>query len=172
MTISTLSFQMNAVDQMDALQQAMSRTQTQLSTGLKLQNAADNPVAMTQVDTLNSALSASGQYVTNGTLANTSLNLEAQALTDATNLLQSARDTAIQANNAALNASDRQNLATQLEQQLQQAKQDVAVSGRISSSLAAAAAAPYADCSGSYLGRLRVKRTGASPGPSTIGDSV
>lgn len=59
-----------------------------------------------------------------------------------------------------------------LEQQLQQAKQDVAVSGRISSSLAAAAAAPYADCSGSYLGRLRVKRTGASPGPSTIGDSV
>ena len=120
MTISTLSFQMNAVDQMDALQQAMSRTQTQLSTGLKLQNAADNPVAMTQVDTLNSALSASGQYVTNGTLANTSLNLEAQALTDATNLLQSARDTAIQANNAALNASDRQNLATQLEQQLQQ----------------------------------------------------
>ncbi len=120
MTISTLSFQMNAVDQMDALQQAMSRTQTQLSTGLKLQNAADNPVAMTQVDTLNSALSASGQYVTNGTLANTSLNLEAQALTDATNLLQSARDTAIQANNATLNASDRQNLATQLEQQLQQ----------------------------------------------------
>ena len=120
MTISTLSFQMNAVDQMDALQQAMSRTQTQLSTGLKLQNAADNPVAMTQVDTLNSALSASGQYVTNGTLANTSLNLEAQALTDATNLLQSARDTAIQANNAALNASDRQNLATQLGQQLQQ----------------------------------------------------
>ena len=120
MTISTLSFQMNAVDQMDALQQAMSRTQTQLSTGLKLQNAADNPVAMTQVDTLNSALSASGQYVTNGTLANTSLNLEAQALTDATNLLQSARDTAIQANNATLNASDRQNLATQLGQQLQQ----------------------------------------------------
>ena len=120
MTISTLSFQMNAAEQMDALQQALSRTQTQLSTGLKLQNAADNPVAMAQVDALNTDLSASQQYVTNGNLASTNLNLEAQALTDATNLLQSARDIALQGNNATLNASDRQNLATQLQQQLQQ----------------------------------------------------
>ena len=120
MTISTLSFQMNATDQMDALQQAMSQTQTELSTGLKLQNAADNPVAMTQVDALNTALSASKQYVTNGTLAGTNLNLEAQALTNATNLLQSVRDAAIQGNNSAMSATDRQNIATQLEQQLQQ----------------------------------------------------
>ena len=120
MTISTLSFQMNATDQMDALQQAMSQTQTELSTGLKLQNAADNPVAMTQVDALNTALSASKQYVTNGTLASTNLNLEAQALTNATNLLQSVRDAAIQGNNSAMSATDRQNIATQLEQQLQQ----------------------------------------------------
>ena len=120
MTISTLSFQMNATDQMDALQQAMSQTQTELSTGLKLQNAADNPVAMTQVDALNTDLSASKQYVTNGNLASTNLNLEAQALTDATNVLQSVRDAAIQGNNSALTATDRQNIATQLEQQLQQ----------------------------------------------------
>jgi flagellar hook-associated protein 3 FlgL len=119
-TISTLSFQMNAVDQMDALQTAMSQTQTELSTGLKLQNAADNPVAMSQVDTLNTDLSASKQYVANGTLASTNLNLEAQALTNATNVLQSVRDAAIQGNNSALTAADRQDIATQLEQQLQQ----------------------------------------------------
>ncbi len=120
MTISTLSFQTNAVNQMDALQRALSKTQTELSTGLALQNAADNPVAMAQVNELNVQLSASQQYVTNGNLASTNLKLEAQALTDATNLLQSARDVAIEANNSSLNASDRQNLATQLEQQLQQ----------------------------------------------------
>ncbi len=120
MTISTLSFQMSAVSQMDALSQALSKTQTELSTGLALQNAADNPVAMAQVNELNVQLSASQQYVTNGNLAGTNLKLEAQALTDATNLLQSARDVALQANNSSLNASDRQALATQLEQQLQQ----------------------------------------------------
>lgn len=120
MSISTVSFQTNAVDQMDALEQALSKTQTQLSTGLQLQNAADNPVAMTQVNELNVQLSASQQYVTNGNLAGTNLKLEEQALTDATNLLQSARDTAVEANNSSLNASDRQDLATQLQQQLQQ----------------------------------------------------
>ena len=120
MTISTLSFQMSAVGQMDTLSQALSKTQTELSTGLALQNAADNPVAMAQVNALNVQLSASQQYVTNGNLAGTNLKLEAQALTDATNLLQSTRDLALQANNSTLNASDRQALATQLEQQLQQ----------------------------------------------------
>jgi len=119
-TISTLSFQMNAVDQMDALQQAMSKTQTELSTGKQIQTAADNPVGMTQVVQLNTQLSASQQYVANGNLAGTNLKLEAQALTDATNVLQSVRDTAIQGNNATMNTSDRQNLATQLQQQLQQ----------------------------------------------------
>ena len=120
MSISTLSFQTTATDQMTALEQALSKTQTELSTGLQLQSAADNPVAMSQVNELNVQLSASQQYVTNGNLASTNLKLEEQALTDATNLLQSARDVAVEANNSSLNASDRQNLATQLQQQLQQ----------------------------------------------------
>ena len=120
MTISTLSFQMNAVDQMDALQQAMSKTQTQLSTGKQIQSAADNPVGMSQVVQLNTQLSASQQYVTNGTLATTGLNLETQALTDATNTLQSARSLIVEANNGSLNASQRQAIATQLTQLQQQ----------------------------------------------------
>jgi flagellar hook-associated protein 3 FlgL len=119
-TISTLSFQMNAVNQMDALQTAMSKTQTQLSTGKQIQTAADNPVGMSQVVQLNTQLSASQQYVTNGTLATTGLNLESQALTDATNTLQSARSLIVEANNGALNASQRQAIATQLTQMQQQ----------------------------------------------------
>ena len=120
MTISTLSFQMNAVDQMDALQQAMSKTQTELSTGKQIQTAADNPVGMSQVVQLNTQLSASQQYVTNGNLASASLNLETQALSDATNTLQSARSLLVEANNASLSASQRQDIATQLKQLEQQ----------------------------------------------------
>ena len=48
------------------------------------------------------------------------LQLEKQALTGATNSLQSARDLAVEANNSSLTASQRQDIATQL-QQLQQA---------------------------------------------------
>ena len=120
MSISTLSFQTTATDQMTALEQALSKTQTQLSTGITLQSAADNPVGMTQVNQLNTELSASQQYVANGNLASTNLKLEAQALTNATNILQSASGLLVQANNGALNTSQRQDIATQLQQQLQQ----------------------------------------------------
>jgi flagellar hook-associated protein 3 FlgL len=120
MTISTVTFQTNALDSMEALQTAISTTQEQLSTGKSFQTAAGNPTGMAEVNQLNMDLSASQQYVTNGNLASANLNLETQALTDATNLLQSARDLAVQANNASLTATQRQDIATQLTQQLQQ----------------------------------------------------
>ena len=120
MPISTTTFQTNALDSIEALQTALSKTQTQLSTGKRIQTAADDPTAMAQVNELNMQLSASQPYVTNGNLATANLNLETQALSDATNLLQSARDLAVEANNASLSASQRQDIATQLNQQLQQ----------------------------------------------------
>lgn len=119
-TISTLTFQTNALNQMEALETALSKTQMQLSSGKRIQTAADDPTGMAQVNQLNMELSASQQYVTNGNLATANLNLETQALTDATNLMQSARDLAVEANNAALSATQRQDIATQLNQQLQQ----------------------------------------------------
>ncbi|HJS90876.1 MAG TPA: flagellar hook-associated protein FlgL [Steroidobacteraceae bacterium] len=120
MSISTLTFQTNALNQLEALDAALSKTQQQLSTGKSIQSAADNPIGMAEVNQLNMELSASQQYVANGSLASANLNLETQALSDASNLLQSARDLAVQANNASLSATQRQDIATQLNQQLQQ----------------------------------------------------
>jgi flagellar hook-associated protein 3 FlgL len=105
MTISTVTFQNNALNDIDALDGQISQTQNELSTGLTLQNAADNPVAMSEVNALDIELSASQQYVTNGNTATTNLQLEEQALTNATNVLQSAQSLATQANNGALNTS-------------------------------------------------------------------
>ncbi|MHB8813010.1 MAG: flagellar hook-associated protein FlgL [Steroidobacteraceae bacterium] len=119
-SISTLTFQTNALDSIEALDNQISKTQTQLSTGVALQNAADNPAAMAQVNQLNTELSASQQYVSNGNLAGSNLKLEEQALTNATNVLQSAQDLAVQSNNSALSSSQLQDIATQLGQQLQQ----------------------------------------------------
>jgi len=118
--ISTLTFQTNANDSIEALETAISKTQTELSTGVSLQSAADNPAAMVQVNQLNTALSASQQYVTNGNLVSSNLKLEEQALTNATNVLQSAQSLADEANNSSLSSSQLQDIATQLTQQLQQ----------------------------------------------------
>ena len=116
MTISTLTFQTNALAEMEALQTALTQTQAELSTGSKLPNAAANPAAMSQVNQLNMTLSASRQYVSNGTAASSGLQLEQNALTSATNALQSARDLAVEANNSAMSLADRQDIATQLQQ--------------------------------------------------------
>jgi flagellar hook-associated protein 3 FlgL len=120
MRISTVGFQNDAVAQMQALESAIAKTQSELSTGLQIQNAADNPTGMAQVNELNVQLSASQQYVTNGNAASANMKLEEQALTQATTVLQSAQDLAVQANNSSLSASERQNIAAQLQQQLQE----------------------------------------------------
>jgi flagellar hook-associated protein 3 FlgL len=85
-----------------------------------LQNAADNPAAMVQVTQLNTQISASQQYQTNGSTVNSNLQIEEQSLSDATTTMQSARDLAVEANDSALTSAQRQDIATQLQQLQQQ----------------------------------------------------
>ena len=75
---------------------------------------------MVQVNQLNTELSASQQYSTNGNLVSSNLKLEEQALTNATNVLQSVQSLADEANNSSLSSSQLQDIGTQLGQQLQQ----------------------------------------------------
>jgi flagellar hook-associated protein 3 FlgL len=120
MRISTIGFQTDAAQQMQSLESDINTTQQQLSTGNKLQSAADDPAGMAQVNQLDAQISASQQYQSNGSVLNANLQIEEQSLTDATNVMQSARDLAVQANNPALTSSQRQDISTQLQQLLQQ----------------------------------------------------
>ncbi|MGC1456842.1 MAG: flagellar hook-associated protein FlgL [Steroidobacteraceae bacterium] len=120
MRISTVGFQTDASQQMQALEAEISQTQHQLSTGIKLQSASDNPAGMAQVDLLDARISASQQYQTNGSTLGANLQIEEQSLTDATSVMQSARDLALQANNSAITQTQRQDISTQLQQLLQQ----------------------------------------------------
>jgi len=131
MRISTVTFSNDASYQMQELESAISKTQNDLSTGTKLHSAADNPSGMAQVNVLNVQISASQQYVTNGNYATSVLQLEEQATTDATNTLQSVRDLTVQANNSALSASQRSDIASQLTQLLQNL---VAIGNRVDGS--------------------------------------
>ncbi|HEX4376757.1 MAG TPA: flagellar hook-associated protein FlgL, partial [Steroidobacteraceae bacterium] len=119
MRISTVTFQNDALGQMQQLQADLAKTQNQLATTKKLNSAADDPAGMSQVNLLNGEISASQQFVKNGNAVTANLQLESQAMSDASNLLQSARDLAVEANNPALSAAQRGNIATQLQQQLQ-----------------------------------------------------
>ena len=177
MTISTLTFQTTALAQMEALETALSQTQSQLSTGKQLQNAADNPTAMTQVNLLNAQLSASQQQVTNGNLVTSGLQLEQNALTNATTALQSARDIAIEGNNSDLSLTDRQGLVAQL-QQLQQTLLASANSqdaqGNYLFGGAASGAPPFAagGSAVSYLGNDQVNQVQIGPDQSlSVGDA-
>jgi flagellar hook-associated protein 3 FlgL len=120
MRISTIGYQTDALTQMEDLQAALAQTQNQLGSGKQIRSAADDPAGMAQVNQLNAQLSASQQYVTNGNVASTNLKLEEQGLTDATSIVQSARDLALQANSGSVSASQRADIATQLQQMLQQ----------------------------------------------------
>jgi flagellar hook-associated protein 3 FlgL len=119
MRISTTTFQNDAVAQMDDLRTAMSGTQQDLSTGLKVRTAADDPTGMAQVNQMNMQLSASTQYVANSNTAQTNLQFEEQAMTDATNIMQNANSLAVQANSSTLSAAQRKDIAAQLQQDMQ-----------------------------------------------------
>ncbi|MEA3178228.1 MAG: flagellar hook-associated protein 3 FlgL [Gammaproteobacteria bacterium] len=131
MRIATITFQQNATTQMQNLQSDLAKTQNDIATATRLHSAADDPAAMSQVNQLNVQMSASQQFVTNGNYATSTLQLEEQAMADATNVLQGARDLAVQANNSALSASERANIAAELTQQLQNL---VAIGNRVDGS--------------------------------------
>jgi flagellar hook-associated protein 3 FlgL len=118
MRISTATFNNDAVSQMDQLETELQQTQTELSSGSQIQNAADNPIGAAEVNQMNVEVSASTQYVTNSTSANTNLSLEEQALSNATSIMQNVVSLATEANNSALTPANRADIATQLQQDL------------------------------------------------------
>lgn len=177
MTISTLTFRTNALAQMEALETAMSQTQSQLSTGKKLQRASDNPAAMAQVNALNAQLSASQQQVNNGNAVTSLLQLEQNALNNATTALQSARDLAVEANNSDLNTTERQGIVAQL-QQLQQSLLGAANSrdagGNYLFGGTASTAPPFVQGGGAvtYVGNDQVNQVQIGPDQSvSVGDA-
>ncbi|MGH8232463.1 MAG: flagellar hook-associated protein FlgL [Steroidobacteraceae bacterium] len=119
MRISTAEFTSQAILEIDNQSSALQHTQNQLSTGLAVQTAADNPVAASQIVQLSQQQAQLTQYGTNLQSAQTRLTLEESSLSSATNTLQSIRDLAVQAGNATLNDSNRAQIATQIQTQIQ-----------------------------------------------------
>jgi flagellar hook-associated protein 3 FlgL len=108
---------LNAIEQDES---ALTTTQNQLSTGKNINSPADNPVGEVQLLQLDNLNTQYQQYVTNGQSANANLTLEENALSSATNTLQSIRDLVVQANTGSNNSADLSSIATQVQQLEQQ----------------------------------------------------
>lgn len=119
MRISSSEFTAQAILAIDNQSSALQKTQNQISTGLAVQTAADNPVAASQIVQLSLQQSQLTQYGSNLQSAQTRLSLEESSLSTATTTLQSIRDLAVQAGDATLNDSNRAQIATQIQTQIQ-----------------------------------------------------
>ena len=105
---------------LDSLQQAQQRlqqTQTQISTGKRVNQPSDDPIAAAQIREIEASLARMDQYQSNALLAQNRLGLEEETLVGVVNGLQRIRELAVQANNATAGQGSRDAIAVELREQ-------------------------------------------------------
>ena len=99
-------------------QQNLSKAQTQVSTGKRVNTAADDPIAASAILRTTTNLATNSQYISNQQTATQLLGQTDSTLGQVGDLLQSVRTTLVSANNAALSDSDRAALGVELKSRL------------------------------------------------------
>lgn len=126
MRMSTLGFSMGSLSAMLEQQSGLAKLQNQVALGLRVSTPADDPIAYVHIQELQRSQSESEQFAKNSTLAKNRLSLEEQAFVDTTNVMTRIRELMVSAGNTAtLSNSDRESIATELAQRLDEL-QDVA----------------------------------------------
>lgn len=92
----------------------VAKTQQQLATGRKLTRAADDPAGAAQAQRLDHAIGQLDQYDRSAGLLQGRLEAQEGALSDGTDILNRARELAIQANNGTISPEDRKILASEV----------------------------------------------------------
>ena len=106
------------IDSQNQQESNLALLQQQITTGLKFSQPSQDPVAASQVLSLQATLDQTAQYTTNANLAQSRLSIEDSTLGSVTNTLQSIRSLALQAANATQTTETRATIATQISQQL------------------------------------------------------
>lgn len=99
-------------------QNNLSRAQTEVATGKRVNTAADDPIAASEILRTTSSLATNAQYVSNQQNATQLLGQTDTTLGQVGDLLQSVRTTIVSANNGALSDSDRAALGVELKSRL------------------------------------------------------
>ena len=118
--ISTYLFHQRATASMLDNQSRLSKTQLQLATGRRILTPSDDPAGATKTLDLQRYLETNKQFLSNMGFARARLETQETALASVTELLQRANELAIQGNNATASASDREAIAVEVDQLLEQ----------------------------------------------------
>lgn len=119
MRISSLQIFNVATNSMADANQALTKTQEQLSSGKRVNTASDDPVAATKIMSLSSELAGITQYRKNIDIAKNNLTLEESVLSSVNNLIQRMQEVAVQAGNTAtLTPNEYNSLASEVESRL------------------------------------------------------
>ncbi|PAU87925.1 flagellar hook-associated protein 3 [Pseudomonas sp. WN033] len=116
MRISTIQAFNNGVNGLQTNYASLTRTQQQISTGMRILSPADDPVASVRLLQLDQEASRLSQYKANLDAAENSLTQEEVVLQSVVNIMQRIREIAVQAGNGALDSGDRASLAQELKQ--------------------------------------------------------
>jgi flagellar hook-associated protein 3 FlgL len=120
MRISTASIHHSALTALLSQQSVLSKTQTQIASGKRVQTPADDPVAAVHIMELQRALAESDQFNQNADMAKNRLTLEEQALAELGSLVTRVRDITVQGNNASVDPASRRMLATEVRSRLKE----------------------------------------------------
>jgi len=114
--ISNLSPQsQNFLADVDRVQQTVAQASEQVSSGLKVNVASDAPDVISQLLQLRSNLQRNTQITTNLGMAKTDADVSESSLSSATQLMDKALTLAAQGATSTMSASDRQNLAGEVQ---------------------------------------------------------
>ncbi|MEO8314604.1 MAG: flagellar hook-associated protein FlgL [Pseudomonadota bacterium] len=117
---STSALHAAAVREMTRQQSLLSKTQIQVASGQRIQSPADDPIGTTRILAMEQNRARLAQYGRNSEILTARLSLGEQALADATGVLQSVRERAIQANSGVLDETARRSLATEIRARAQE----------------------------------------------------
>lgn len=114
--ISTHQFSQTGLNSILDAQSQVSKLQTQMATGKRIQTASDDPQAAAQLSSLKSELSRMEVLQRNIDAANTSLSIEESALGSINEALSRVRELSIQGNSSAISDKEREMLALEVDQ--------------------------------------------------------
>ncbi|KAF0844639.1 flagellar hook-associated protein 3 FlgL [Methylovorus glucosotrophus] len=120
MRISTNTIYQTGINKISALQSEQYKLQQQVSSGKRILTPADDPVGAARALTISQAQSINSQYADNRAMASFNLNSIESTLTSVTDLMVSAKSTLVGAGNAVLSSEEKNYIATQLSNDLQE----------------------------------------------------
>ena len=118
--LSTAGTHSAAIREIMKQQAQLSRTQTQVGSGSRIQSPADDPIATVRILAMEQNRANLEQYGKNSDLLASRLSIGEQALADASTLLQNVRERALQANSGVLADSDRRAIALDIRSRAQE----------------------------------------------------